>query len=249
MSKISVAIITKNEEKNIKDCLDSVNWADEIVIVDDASQDKTLEIAKAYPQVKIILHRFESFSKQRQYAIGLAEREWILMLDADERVTEGLKKEILEKINNPGFYNGFNIYFQEVFLGKILKPKNKGGHPRLFKKGKGTIEDVPIHEHIMVKEPIGQLENHILHYSYQSIRQVISKFNKYTDLEAQFLFEKGTRTNLLMIIIVPVVTFFRHWIGQKNVGNGIYGVILSLLFAYYFFMKHLKIWERQKKDD
>ncbi len=248
MSKISIAVITKNEEENIKDLLESVKWADEIVIVDDFSTDKTLEIAKRYPQVKIFSRKFDDFSKQRQYSFNQAHSDWILMLDADNRVTEDLKKEIIENINHPDSYNGFNVYFQEVFLGKLLKPKKSGGLTRLFKKAKGKIEDIPIHEHIIVENPVGQLKNHLIHYPYRSLSQIMTKFNKYTDLEAKFLYEKGVRTNLLKIAAVPIYTFFHHWVGQENVENGLYGIVLSSLFAIYAFLKHLKIWELQEKN-
>jgi glycosyltransferase involved in cell wall biosynthesis len=246
MPKISVVIITKNEEKNIKECLESVKWADEIILVDDFSKDNTVRIAQNYPQVKVFLHKFETFGRQRSFALNQARGEWILMLDADERITLKLKEEILNKIKKPDSYQAFNIYFQEYFWGKKLKLKKRGGHPRLFKKRMAYLEEVPIHEKIIVKGRVGRLENPIIHYSYQNLSHVLSKFNHYTTLEAKYLYSKGIRTNLIKIFLVPFYTFFRYWLNQRYIIDGKEGLMLSLLFAYYYFMKHLKLWALAK---
>src|SRR3989344_1403190 len=147
---LSVIIIAYNEEKRIEQCLRSVAWVNEIVVVvDDKSTDKTAEISRKYTS-KVYLHRFEGYGKQKQFALNHATGEWVLSLDADEVVSLDLRKEITEKIRNPE-YEGYHLYFQEVYLGKSMLFKKVGGSERLFKRGKGRFMDVHIHERVMIR--------------------------------------------------------------------------------------------------
>lgn len=241
--KLSVVIITKNEEENIGGCLESIKWADEIILVDDYSLDKTVEIARNYTQ-KIYLHPLETLGRQKQYALGKATRDWILSLDADERITVPLRKEILKKIQFDQFA-AYHTYFRPVFLGKEFKRANVRvqGTVRLFRRGKGKFANFPIHERIIIKGKIGVLENEILHQSHRTISQTLEKFNRFSTLEAELLFRAGGRTNLFYTVAAPLNIFLRHFLLEWYFLEGIYGFIYSLLYAYYYFIKHLKIWE------
>lgn len=245
--RLSVIVVARDEEQMIRNCLDSVKWADEIVVViDDRTKDQTAQIARKYTK-KVFFHKFETFSKIKQYALEEATRDWILVLDADEQVTSLLKEEILEKIHSSSF-DGFEVYYSLVFLGKLLRQKEKTERAvRLFRRGKGHYTGAAIHERILVKGKVGTLGNPILHHSHQSIYKTIVKFNEYTSLGARQLFETGIRTSLFKIFLSPVYVFIFDYIVKRKVHDGSYGLVRSILYAIYSLLEHLKLWELQQK--
>ena len=250
VQKLSVIIIAKDEEENIKDCLESVKWAEEIVVVvDDRTTDKTAEIAKKYTD-KVFRHRFEGFGKQCQYALRQAQGDWVLKLDADERITPELKKEILEKIELKEFV-GFHTFFHTWFLGKelILPKKGVQGTVRLFKREKAHFLPVKVHERVEVEGKVGILENRILHYSHRTFFQTMGKFNLYTSYEAEELFKAGGRTNLFFIFLVPFYYFIKQLFSWGAWRQGRYGIIMGMMAGMYHLLKHLKIWELQQKNE
>lgn len=242
--RLSVVIIAKDEEENIGNCLESVKWAEEIVVVvDDRTTDKTAQIAKKYTP-KVYINKFRNFGQQCQYALEKATGDWILKLDADERITPELKKEILKKIKSQKL-NGYHAYFRPVFLGREFTKSNVRiqGTIRLIRRGKGKFAPVGIHEKIEVEGKIGVLDKEILHYSQRTIAQTLEKFNYFSSLEAEELFRAGGRTNLLFMILAPLHIFLRRFFLEKNYREGMYGFIYSLVYAHYYLAKHLKIWE------
>lgn len=241
MKRLSVVVITKNEEVLIGECLRSVSFADELVVVDDYSKDRTVEIAKR-KGARVFRRKFDTLGKQKQYAIERAQGEWILQLDADERVSPALRKEIEQVLSKPTF-DAYNIYFHQYFLGEPLVPTLSGGHPRLFRRGVGRFSDAPVHEGPFVSVPKGQLRMPITHYSHRSISQLIAKFNQYTDWEARVLYEGGLRSNWMRILLAPLYTFLRRQWVEKDFLSGIRGLVLSVLFSLYSLMKWLKVWE------
>lgn len=243
-STLSVVVVTKNEEELVRNCLASVKQlADEIVVVDDYSSDKTIKIAKEFTD-KIFLRRSETLGKQKNWAISQAKSDWVLLLDADEKISPELRAEILTVIQNDN-YDGYNIYFQQFLFGKPLLPTLSGGHPRLFRRGKGKITDLPVHEKIVVNGKIGQLKNPIIHFSYPSVFAVVEKFNRYTNPEALLAYQRGERTNLFKIItVIPRVFFWRFLLGGEW-KDGRRGFIVSALFGIYHLLWQLKLWEIQ----
>ena len=241
MKRLSVVVIAKNEETLIGECLRSVSFADEVVVVDDYSTDRTVEIAKK-EGARGDRRRVDTLGKQKQYAIGKALEEWILQLDADERVSPQLRKEIEGVLRQPRF-DAYNIYFHQYFLGEPLVPTLSGGHPRLFRKGVGRFSHAPVHEGPFVDVRAGQLRTPITHYSHRSISQMIEKFNRYTDDEARLLFEGGFRNNWFRTFLAPLYTFFRRQWVEQDFRSGLRGLVLSLLFSLYTLMKWLKVWE------
>lgn len=247
--KLSVVLITKNEEEMIGGCLDSISWANEKIVVDDYSTDRTAEVAKQRG-AKVIRRRLDTIGKQKQYAISKARGEWVLLLDADERVSPKLRREIKKAIKNPEF-GAYNVWFHQYFLGEPLRPTLHGGHPRLFRRGKGRVTPAAVHERIIVDGKISQLQTPITHYSHQSVSQLIEKFNRYTDDEALILHDGGSRSNWIGIFVAPFYTFFRRQFTDKDFLSGIRGLVLSILFSLYTLMKWLKVWEieyRKKKS-
>ncbi|MFH1239386.1 MAG: glycosyltransferase family 2 protein, partial [bacterium] len=178
MTNISACIITKNEENDIRDCLESITWADEIILVDDGSTDKTLEIARQFTD-KIYQQAWLGYGKQKQLAVDKASGEWILSIDADERVTPELAEEIQLIAHSSSAtsasadkqltVNGYEIPFRFYFLNHLMRFGGCGRekHLRLFKKAKGRFDEQAIHEGIMVEGEISQLKNYMLHFSYQ----------------------------------------------------------------------------------
>lgn len=248
--KFSVIIITKNEEKNIKECLESVKWADEIIIVDAFSEDKTIEIAKNYTD-KIYQKEWIGFADQKNFALSLASNEWVLSLDADERVSHSLKQKIQnlmieEKILEE--FDGFLIKRDNYFLGRKIRSCgwNRDFQLRLFKKSRTKLTNRLVHEGFEVNGNIGKIKEPIIHLSYKSFNDAISKINHYSTLEA---LEKSTkkRANIFTIIFYPIIYFIQHFIFRYGFIDGIYGFFVSLLHTWTKLLVQIKIWELQHK--
>ncbi|MDI6642078.1 MAG: glycosyltransferase family 2 protein [Elusimicrobiota bacterium] len=253
MSKLSVVIATKNEERNIENCLESVKWADEIVIVDDFSQDNTVEICKKYTD-KIFLNDSKgSFHKNKNLGIEKATGEWILSLDADEIVPNELAEEIKIAIQTQKL--GYYLNRKNYFLNKWIR--GCGWYPdyiiRLFKKGT-TNWPLNIHQipKIEQKSKVGYLKSHLIHYSYQSLNQYFEKFNRFTSQLAQEEYDKGRKISkknfLLYFFIKPIFYFFKKYILQGGFRDASRGLFISLSSALVVFVTYAKLWEIQKHE-
>lgn len=242
MNKLSVVIITKNEERNIADCLETVKWADEIVIVDSLSTDRTVEIAKKYTD-KIFLRQFTNYGDQKNFGTEQASNLWILSIDADERISLLLKNEILNAIKQTD-YDGYWIPLLDYMFGKKIE---HGGwypqyHLRLYKKDKGKwVREV--HEFVTVNGKVGHLKNPLLHFSHLTISNFIQKLDRYTTMEAKNLFAQQKKTNVFNIICLPLVVFIYKFFYRLGFIDGIHGLFLTVSLAYYHFAKHTKLWE------
>ncbi len=246
---VSVAIITKNEEKNIRDALESVKDFEEIVIVDSFSDDRTVELCREYTD-KIFQIEWKGFAKQKQFAIDKVTLPWVLVLDADERVTESLKREIVEAIMAKDI-DGYFIPRKNFFLGKWIK--HSGWWPdytlRLFKRDKGKMEEREVHEKIVIDGRADYLKEPILHYTYQSIEEFIRKMQRYSTLSAMEFLRKNPSKYMILIkmIFAPVFTFFKMFILRLGFLDGIRGFILAVFYSFYSFLKYAKSWERMWK--
>lgn len=248
--KLSVIIITKNEEKNIKECLESIKWADEIIIVDAFSDDSTVEIAKLYTN-KVFQREWIGFTDQKNYALSLATNEWVLSLDADERVSNSLKlklQNLFYDISQVENIDGFLIKRDNYFLAKKIRSCgwDKDYQVRLFKKSKTKLTNRLVHEGFEVNGKIEKIHEPIVHLSYKSFNDAIKKINQYSSLEA---LEKSLkkRSNILTIIFYPLIYFVQHFIFRYGFIDGIYGFFVSLLHAWTKMLVQLKIWELQHK--
>ncbi|HMU07944.1 MAG TPA: glycosyltransferase family 2 protein, partial [Kaistella sp.] len=196
--KISGAIITFNEEKNIQEVLECFDFCDEIVVVDSFSTDQTLEIAKKNPKVKIIQNKFEDFTKQRNLAIDSVKNDWILFLDGDERITPKLRQEIIDELKKPQKKDAYYFYRKFYFAGK---PINFSGTQtdknfRLFRKSKCRyVAEKKVHETLEVNGTVGVLENKLLHYSVADYDSYREKMIHYGQLKGKELFAKGKKYN------------------------------------------------------
>lgn len=246
MNKISVIIITKNEEKNISDCLKSVEWADEIIVIDSESTDKTIELVKKFTD-KVFTRKWEGYVPQKKYAISLAKNDWVLSIDADERITPELKDEILNL--DPGLYSGFKIRRKNFLLKKEITSCGweKDYQLRLLKKDKVSLSDRLVHEKFIIDGSVATLKNPMLHYTFTSFTEYLTKINYYTSLKAQELLTKKNNIGGWTIFSHTVSAFFTFYFMKRGFKDGVHGLIISFLHSVSTMMNYIKLWELQNK--
>lgn len=235
--KLSVVMITKNAGELIAQTLESVRkLADEVIVVDDYSTDKTLQVTGKYKAILYLRHE-EDYGKQRSYAIARARGRWILIIDSDEIVTDSLRREIkavIRQETKKPKHSGFFIGFQNHFLGH---PLHHGGENykmlRLFRKKYGVMHPALVHEGVRIKRgEIATLKHKIMHYSYRSIGQMYSKFTRYAIREARQKLQKGESTGLRKIFLYPPHMLYARFIKDRGYKDGFFRLPLDLGFAY-----------------
>lgn len=248
---ISVVIVTSNEEKNIKRAIESVKWADEIIVCDMHSEDETAKIAKTMG-AKVFLQKPEKYVELvRNASTDKATNEWVLILDPDEEIPESLAKKIIELINNPATSNFVEMPRKNIIFGKWVK--NSMWWPdyniRLFKKGSvlwgDKIHRPPETKGESIKLPA---EEHcaILHHHYDNISQYIQRLDRYTDAQSEDLIKEDYVFNWKDLISKPVSEFLNRYFANRGFEDGLHGLVLSLLQSFSFVILYLKIWEKEK---
>lgn len=247
MQKISVTIITLNEGSNIRACLESVKWADEILVSDSGSNDKTVEICKEY-NARVFFDTWLGFGKQKNLIAGRAKNNWVLNIDADERVTPDLSVEI-EMALNKGEYEGYYIPRKNFFAEKWIR--HCGWYPdynlRLYRKDKGQFNERDVHEAVRIEGSMGYLQAPLEHYTYKDIGDYLRRMDRYSTLAAEEMFKNGKNTGLLDLTFRPCFTFLKMFFLQKGFLEGYNGIVLSGLYASYTFSKYAKLWEMSGK--
>lgn len=240
--KVSVFLITFNEENIIEKCLQKLHWADEIVVIDSGSTDNTVTICEKY-KAKVIYHKFENFGLQKQFALNQTSNNWVLSLDADEVLSEKLIEEI--KTLNFSIANAFMIPRTHVFLNKIFKYGAESKRPilRLFNKQHGNFTEAKVHEVIQVEGNISVLKNEMLHYTVFDISTAINKQIKYALLSGELLFEKNKKPSILKTIFKFKFDFIRYYFLQRNFLNGYQGFVWSMFSAFCGFLKYAKLYD------
>ncbi len=246
MKKISVLINTYNEEKMVGECLEHLQWADEIVVVDSASTDNTTAIARRYTDKVISIPR-SNFSDMRNAGLRELTGDWVLVVDADERVLSELAAEIRNTVVLDPEEVGFYIPFHNFFLGKWIK--HCDWYPclklRLFKRSLNHYYSGLVHETLHLDGKTGKLNNHINHYSYSSVEQYVNKSNLYTTLAAESLLKKGRKVSVSKMIFRPISHFTKTYFFRGGFLDGVHGLILSILQSYYVFLRTVKVWQKQ----
>lgn len=246
---ISVTVICNNEEENIRECLESIRWVDEIIVVDSFSSDKTVEIAKEFTD-KIYEIEWLGYAKQREYALSKTSYEWVFPLDADERCTIELKDEILNAIKSGDNFAGYRIPRKSFFLGKFIK--HCGWYPgyqtRLFLKEKAFVADRLVHEGYEIKGEIGFLKNDILHYTVNSISNYMNRVNRYSSLQAVEKAEKK-KIKFTDILFRPFASFIQQFIFKKGFMDGIHGLMVTNFDVITNMLTYMKAWELQNKSN
>ena len=250
--KISTTIITFNEESNIKAACESVAWADEVVVVDSNSTDHTRELAEACG-ARVITNVWPGFGAQKQFAVELAQHEWIFSLDADERVSDELKNSIQTLRSAKELADGYEIarrsYYQQRWI------RGGGWYPdrqlRLFRKSKGRWKQRHIHESVTMDPGarVERLKGDLLHYTMQNAahhHRMIGE--RYAPLAALQMFEEGRRTSVLGVASAGPAAFIRSLILKGGLRDGFAGFTIASFAAHHAFLKHLMLWERQHKQ-
>lgn len=247
---IAVVVITYNEAHNIDECLQSVHgWSDEIVIVDDESTDQTRTLAQKYTD-KVFVRKMENEGKHRNWAYAQASTDWVLSLDADERVTDELKKEIDEALKSGTDHRLFNIP-RKNFIGNYWL-RHGGQYPsaqcRLFVKGAFKYEEVHVHPCAFKEGSTGNLTGDIIHYSYRDVHHFLQKLNGQTTLEARKWVETGRKMGFGKALWRSIDRFFRYYLGKGGHKDGFYGFIGAYFASLYQMVSYLKYWEMKQKN-
>lgn len=230
--KLSVVILAQNSEKFIEDCINSANFADEVLVLDGGSVDNTIEIAKKLG-ARVEQFAFRNFSEQKQKSVDLAKNDWVFSLDSDERITPELKEEIENILNNPTA-NGYYIPRLNYFFGKPIK--YCGLYPdkniRFFNKKFSRISESKVHEKVLIDGQVKSLKNHMIHLAYETIDEFIKKQNQYSTVLK--------KKNYFKAFFNPIFTFFRIFIFQLGFLEGWRGFIIARLYSQYTFWKYIK---------
>ena len=251
--KISVCIITLNEEDNIRAACESVSWADEIIVVDSGSTDRTRELA-AQCGARVLENAWPGFAAQKQFAAEQAAHEWILSLDADERVSEELHASIKSVFSKPDrdLADGYLISRRAFYMGRWIR--GGGWYPdrqlRLYKKSMGQWEGAHIHESVRMKPEarVEILTGDLLHYTVRNAAEHHRMIGeRYAPLGARKMFEQGRRTSPLKIATIGPATFLRNYIFKAGFRDGFAGLNIAKFAAHHAFLKHLQLWELQNE--
>lgn len=245
MSNLSVVILTKNEENNILDCIETVLGADEIIIVDDYSDDRTLEIIKNLSKKNIKVfrnHLNRDFSKQRNFGLSAAKNDWLLFLDSDERLSEDLFNEINSEIEESTF-DGFFIKRRDIIWGRKLTHGETGNIKllRLARRDDGKWQG-KVHEVWDIKGRIGELNNELIHYPHQSISEFLREINLYSSIRAEELKKQGVSVTWLDIILYPKAKFLKNYFLKLGFLDGLPGLVSALMMSFHSFLVRGKLW-------
>lgn len=247
---ISAVILTKNEENNILECLKSLSWCDEVIVIDDESHDKTVEIVKK-AGAKVFVHPLqEDFAAQRNFGLEKAKGDWILFIDADERVTQGLWYEIMAKTNAPfSPYSGYYLKREDSIWGKKLLHGETGNIKilRLAKRDAGKWEG-KVHERWNVKEKTEILQNPLIHYPHQTIKEFLQEINFYTDLRARELHKKKVHVSWFSILLYPKAKFIVNYFAKVGFLDGLPGFIFAIMMSLHSFLVRGKLWLLWQKE-
>lgn len=249
MIRLSVILITQDESADIRACLDSVRWADEIVVVDGGSRDDTIAICREYTDKIYVSEDWPGFGPQKNHALSYATGEWVLSLDADERVSPALRHEI-EQAMAAGHFDAYEIPRLSTYCGRTLR--HGGWWPdhvlRLFKRGQGSFSNRRVHEKVIVTGPYGQLQEPLIHETFASFEEVIDKINRYSSEGARLLHEQGKRGGLGAAIGHSLWAFFRTYFLKAGLLDGREGLMLAISNAegtYYRYLKLAYLLKRQ----
>ncbi len=240
--KLSVVIITRNEEANIGRCLDSVRFADEWIVIDSQSTDATCEIAQE-KGARVCECDWEGYGPAKREGVARAEGEWVLALDADEVVSAPLAAQIRQVVNGTEGPVGYRFPRKTHFLSRWIL--HCGWYPdyqlRLFRRDRGNFTDDVVHEYVEVDGEVGMLTGDLLHYSDPNLEHYLEKFNRYTTIGAQEAFAAGRRASTSDIVVRPVVSFLKHYVSKQGFRDGMEGFILSALSSMAVLVKYSKL--------
>ncbi|MBI2028374.1 MAG: glycosyltransferase family 2 protein [Candidatus Levybacteria bacterium] len=244
-NSLSAVISVFNGEKELNDCLKSISFADEIIVVNNSSTDRTLDIAKQYTNKIFTKPNNPMLNINKNFGFSKTKGKWILYLDVDERVSEELREEIIHTIRNDSVM-GYFLPRKNIIFGKWME--HTGWYPdyqlRLFQKGFGKFEEKHVHEMVSVTGKVGYLKGNLIHYNYSTISQFLQKLQLYASNEAENLIEEGYKFTWHDAISFPVKEFLSRFFARGGYKDGFHGLMLSIFMAFYHFVVFACLWEK-----
>jgi len=246
MESIAAIVITKDEERNITACLESLKWVDEMIVVDADSSDQTVELAKAYTP-KVYVRSWPGYGPQKNFAMDQASADWVLIVDADECVSPELQNEIEDVLKEDHGVSAYRVPRRNYYYGRWIR--GAGQYPdsqlRLMRRGRGRYNDLPIHEHLQVEGLIGDLQGHLDHHSYPTVLSHELKVGRYSTLSAQERINAGyARVSPLNLLFNPLWAFFKIYVLRGGYRDGMHGFLFSAFSAAHVLLKYVKLCER-----
>ncbi len=242
---LSAVVVALNEEARLRACLASVAWADEIVVVDAGSQDRTVAIAREFTD-RVVVRPWPGFAAQKNFGLEQARGDWILSVDADEQVSPELREEIGAVLAGGGRHAGYAVPRRNIFLGQWIR--HGGLYPdwqvRLFRRGRGRFVERAVHESVRIDGPVGRLRGHLVHASYRDVADFLERANRYSTLAAEELRRQGARAGAGQLVLRPLGRFLAMYLFRGGFLDGRKGLLLAALYAYYVFMRTAKVWEK-----
>lgn len=240
--QLSVIIITKNEEINIRECLESVSFANEIIVVDSGSNDNTVSICREFTD-KVYVHDWPGYGLQKNRALSYASNDWVLSIDADERVTPELQQSITAVIHNITDIQAYCISRRSSYCGRFIS--HSGWHPdyvtRLFQRKHGQFSNDLVHERVLVDGATKKIDGILLHYTYDNLEEVLNKVNQYSSAGAKILFHRRKEATLMKAILKGLWCFFRTYFLRAGFLDGPEGFMLSFSNAETTYYRYLKL--------
>ena len=244
-ARVTAIVPTFNEEANIGACLRCLTFTDEILVVDSFSTDSTLEIAREF-NARVIQREYNYSASQKNWAIPQAKHEWILLCDADERVTGELSREVERVLSGGGKHVGYSIPRANYFLGRRIRhcgwSPMRDRNVRLFMRDKSRYEDKEVHADVICEGSVGRLSSPFLHHSFRTFEHYVTKMNRYTTWAARDLVNAGRRVSVLDLAFRPPLTFLKMYLLQAGFLDGLQGFILCFASSFYTFSKYVKAW-------
>lgn len=248
---LSATVITLNEEHNIRECLDSLAWVNELVVVDAGSTDGTREICREYTE-KVFVNPWPGHYQQKNFALDRTTHDWVLSIDADERISPALRQEIQDVLGSPDRADGYTIPRRNIFLGRWMR--HGGWYPdrvlRLFRKSHGRFGGINPHDRVELRGRPGELQEQLLHLTYRSVAQYIDKQYRYACIAAQERL-KGRphmKVGVSTLAARPLLKFLETYVLKRGFLDGTYGLLTAIFAAYFAFVKYARLWELTRME-
>jgi glycosyltransferase involved in cell wall biosynthesis len=248
--RISATIITRDEERHVAAALESLAWADEIVVLDSGSTDRTVEIARGFTD-RVLVTDWPGYAEQKNRAAREASHDWIFSLDADERVTPELAASVARVRERGPDVDGFRVARRAWYVDRWVR--HSGWYPdwqvRLYDRRRARFEGAYVHESVRLSGPPATLDGDLLHYTVEGLSDHHRRIDRYTTLAAEALAAKGVRPSLLRAAVQPPATFLKTYLLRQGFRDGAAGLAIAGFAAYYVFLRQMKLWERRMKDE
>jgi len=245
--RVSVVVVTRNEEERIRACLEAVAWADELIVVDAESEDKTASIARELTD-HVIVRPWPGYAAQKNHGLDLARGAWILSIDTDEIVSPALRAEVERVVAADGPADGYAVPRRNIFWGRWVR--HGGLYPdwqvRLFRRGRGRFSEQAVHESVQVDGDVRRLGGHLEHRSYRDVSDFLARADRYSTLAAEDVIARGGRVHAWDFVVRPLGRFVGMYALERGFLDGWRGFLLAALYAYYVLIRCAKVWERTR---